>query len=164
MARSRFSHGFTLIELVVVAFLITLMFFFTFPRVHRFLFANDGNEATRRIVGTIRQMKENALRSEINQTLHLDIQRDGMWITNEAMTEEQKEDARAQSFEFPEGFDILKVDLPLLEEADGETAEIGFYPGGYSDKALIHVEIDREERLSIVVEPFLSEVRIAEWK
>ncbi len=164
MARSRSACGFTLIELVVVVSLIALMFFFTFPRIHRFMFSNDADNATRQFVGTIRQLKVNALRSETKHTLHLNIQGGRMWTTNEAMTEEQKEDACAESVEFPEGFEILEVELPLREEAVRDSAEIGFYPGGYSDKAIICLKIGQEERLSLVLEPFLPEVRIVEWQ
>ena len=41
-------------------------------------------------------------------------------------------------------------------------ARIDFHPGGFSDKAIINMRTGSEKRFALVVEPFLSNVRVIE--
>ena len=156
------GSGFTLIELIVVMALISLMFFFTFPRIHRFIFEDGADSATRTIARTVLQLKRNAVVSHARHTLHIDMYEGRIWATSELMDESQRDMAYAQSVALPSDLRIIGVDLPLKKRDDSGRADIVFYPGGYSDKAVVYLEKDYEESLALVIEPFLQNVRVRE--
>jgi Tfp pilus assembly protein FimT len=148
------------VELIVVMALIVLMFFFTFPRIHQFIFTDVSDRAFHSLIQTIENLKQASVRSGEKQTLYLDVYGEKMWSTSDGMDGEQRESSQNQSYRFPESLKLMHVDLPLKREKKENIAKIDFYPQGYSDKAVIYLVKDREKKFSLVVEPFLSNVRI----
>ncbi len=155
-------RGFTLLELIVVMALITLMFFFTFPRIHRFIFDNRADDATRTIAGMVLRLKRNAVVSRVRHTLHIDMYEGRIWATSESMDEFQQDAAYERGVALPSDMRVLGVDLPLKKRDDSGRADIVFYPGGYSDKAVVYLEKDSGESLEMVIEPFLPDVAVRE--
>ena len=85
-----------------------------------------------------------------------------MWVTDELMSEEEMQNAEKQGFEFPDDINLVDVEYPGKDKILFGQADIYFYKKGYSDKALIHIEDSNNERLSFLIEPFLSKVRLYE--
>lgn len=151
--------GFTLIELVVVISLISLMFFFSLPRLEDSLFSGENNKLSRWIMVKIRSLKEKSFREGRGYTLHIGLDSGLMWATHEGMDEEALLKAEEQGRPLPEGYRILDVAYPGRGRVSLGTAPIRFYRGGYSDKALIHIEDEAGEPISFLIEPFLDKVK-----
>ena len=58
------NKGFTLIELVVVIFLIGIVLSLTYPRIQDALLRDRLKTAARRMIGTIKEIKNNAVREQ----------------------------------------------------------------------------------------------------
>lgn len=153
----RQSLGFTLLELIVVISLLSIMLVFTVPRFHSTLFLDETKTSARWIIGKIQSLKEAAIRNQRQHTLHIDLDTERFWVTNESMAAEALESAALNAEPLPDGLKIADIEYPLRGKIDSGQADITFYNDGHSDKVLIHLQ-DGAEYVSYLVEPFLSDV------
>ncbi len=154
---NRQSHGFTLLELIVVITLLGIMLVFTVPRFHDTLFIDEGKKSARWIIGKVRALKEAAIRNQKRYTLHIDLDTQRYWETDESMSAEDRESAALSAVSLPGDLKIADIEYPIRGKINSGRADITFYKTGYTDKLLIHLE-DDTEYISFLIEPFLSEL------
>ena len=155
------SHGFTLLELIVVITLLGIMLVFTVPRFHETLFLDESKKSARWIIGKVRALKEAAIRNQTNYNLHIDLDTQRYWETNESMSAEAIESAPLDAAPLPGDLKIADVEYPNRGKIYSGQTDITFYKTGYTDKLLIHFQNDAEY-VSFLIEPFLSEVTVYE--
>jgi prepilin-type N-terminal cleavage/methylation domain-containing protein len=153
------SAGFTLMELIVVVTLLSILLVFAIPRFESTVFQDDAKRSSRWIIGEIQMLKESAVRDQKRYTLHVNLDNNTAWETNESMSQEDQEQALLDGNQIPGSLRIIDVEFPSRGLVNTGVANIRFFKGGYSDKAMIHAE-DGETRWSFLIEPFLSEVRL----
>jgi prepilin-type N-terminal cleavage/methylation domain-containing protein len=157
--RAAAGAGFTLIELVVVITLLSLMLVFAIPRFENVSLFQTEKKISRWIMLKVEGLKERALRDRQVYILHIGTDSGEMWVTGEGMDEEGLEKARESAKSLPPGYRISDVALPDQGKMAVGRVDIRFYPKGYSDKAMIHIENDDGRYLSFLIEPFLSRVK-----
>jgi len=150
------ERAFTLIEMVVVTTLIAIMLMVAIPRLSGSLLSDGSGETARWIIATVSQLKEKAVTEQKTYLLNVspDIQR--FWITVEGMPETDASSARDEGYRLPQGIRIDHVAFSSDERVSSGSIPIGFYPQGYSDKAVIRLRTSDGERLSFFIEPFLA--------
>jgi prepilin-type N-terminal cleavage/methylation domain-containing protein len=154
--------GFTLIELIVVISLISLMLFFTLPRLQDNPFLDDSKKSSRWLIGKVQALKESAIREQRQYALHFDLDSGRIWDTNASMSPEDLESAALNSSYFlPDDLRILDIEYPQKGKIFSGQTEIIFYKAGYTDKALVHMQ-EGDSYLSFLIEPFLSKVQFFE--
>jgi len=156
----RLNQGFTLIELIVVITLISLMLFFAIPRFQVDVLSDNTNKVSRWIMLKVHSLKEKAVREQKLYVLHISLDSSRLWITSEIMSQEEIQAAEANGYELSDDINLLDVEYPDEEKISVGRADIYFYKKGYSDKAIIHISNDDNERRSFLIEPFLSHVRL----
>lgn len=156
----KLNQGFTLIELIVVITLISLMLFFAIPRFQVDVLSDNTNKASRWIMLKVHSLKEKAVREQKLYVLHISLDSNRLWITSEIMSQEELQAAEANGYELSDDINLLDVEYPDEEKISVGRADIYFYKKGYSDKAIIHISNDDNERRSFLIEPFLSHVRL----
>lgn len=156
------AEGFTLVELVVVILLIGLMFSFALPKMDGLLFSDGSETVERWIILNTRELKSRAVRDQIDYILHADINSNLFYITSEEMDEEAENAAVRNGFTLPGDVRVAEIVYPFeLSDEEEETEDgIRFYKKGYSDSAIIHIETTDGDKISYVIEPFLSEVTV----
>ena len=156
----KLNQGFTLIELIVVITLISLMLFFAIPRFQVDVLSDNTNKASRWIMLKVHSLKEKAVREQKLYVLHISLDSNRLWVTSEIMSQEEFQAAEANGYELSDNINLLDVEYPDEEKISVGRADIYFYKKGYSDKAIIHISNDDNERRSFLIEPFLSHVRL----
>lgn len=153
------NHGFTLIELVVVISLVSILLFFSIPRLDISLFKDRNRELSAWIILTVRSLKEVSFREQQTYAMALDFDNNRMWVASaDAVDEAPAENKQS----LPKGFRLLGLAYPEQDKIITGVAKIHFYPMGYSDAALIHVEDNNNNRITYQIEPFLAHVKIHE--
>lgn len=152
------NRGFTLIEMIVVTALISIMLVVAIPRLEGGLFSDGSDETARWIIANVRNLKEKAVVEEKAYLLNVspDVQR--MWITAAGMADADADAAREAGYTLPRGVIIDHVAFSQTERLSSGTIPIGFYPRGYSDRAVIRVRTNDGDRLAFFIEPFLARV------
>lgn len=162
MFYKRQNRGFTLIELIIVVFLISIMLFLYIPKFQEAVMFDSTKRVSRWIIGKVKALKEGSITNHKSYFLHIDLDNNRMWVTDELMSEEEMQNAEQQGFELPDDINLLDVEYPGKDKILFGRADIYFYKKGYSDKALIHIEDSSNKQLSFLIEPFLSKVELYE--
>ncbi len=153
------SKGFTLIELVVVISLISLALVFTMPRFQGSMVFDQTNRVSRWIMLKVSGLKEQAMREKKTFALHIGLDTGQMWVTHEGMDAETLAAAMEKTQPMPSGLRITDVEFSETGRVALGEAVIRFYPQGYSDKAMIHMEDEDGEEISFLIESFLPRVK-----
>ncbi len=152
--------GFTLIELLLVISLISLMLFFAIPRFQGGIFANDSRRSTILLKQSIESLKQQAVEEQKTYALRLNLDTHHFWITNEGMDEEAALEAQSQGIALSDALYLKEVEFSPNEKFLFGEVNLFFYPKGYSDRARIHLQQADGTQTTLLVEPFLAEVRI----
>ena len=104
--------GFTLIELIVVISLISIMLAFAVPRFHRAVFSDDITVVTRWIMAMVPALKKQAVRDKLVYVLRAGIDANKLWVTHQAMSEEELAAAEEDGFKLPEQVRLMDVEYP----------------------------------------------------
>ncbi len=154
--------GFTLIELMVVMLMITILLAVAIPRFEGSLLQDSAKLVTRRIIHTVRALRNRAVQQQKLQSLVIDLDDQRFWATSASMDEQAAASAAEKAFKLPESIRFMEVQFPHRDPINSGKAKILFYPAGYSDHAVIHVQNDDQERRSYMVEPLLPKVKLME--
>jgi len=152
------SHGFTLIELIVVTALIAIMLAVAIPRLERGLFPDNGDRTARWIIAQVRQLKEKAIADQKTYLLNVSPDTRQMWISTADMSDADADAAREKAYRLPPGMTIDEVAFSQTEHYSSGVISIRFYAAGYSDKAVIQMRTNDGDRLTFFIEPFLPQV------
>lgn len=153
------SNGFTLMELIAVTCLISLFLMFSMPRLQSLMPMDPMNASVRRLISTMTELKNVALRDSRDYTLHLDLDHRLMWISHEFMTDAEKEAAKKNGHHLPAGVRFEDVEIAGFAGKPSRTADIIFNRRGYSSKAMIHLRGADAGTVSMLIETFLPEIR-----
>jgi prepilin-type N-terminal cleavage/methylation domain-containing protein len=153
---SRF--GFTLVEMILVIFLLGVTLSLAIPRIHQGIFTDSTDDALRWLIATVDGLKEKAIKDRLDYSLHIDIDTGGYWISNEAMTDENRQEAMENAYLSPDDVRVVDVEFPKSGKTAHGIVDIRFYKKGYSDKVLVHIEDDESSQRTLLIEPFLKQI------
>jgi prepilin-type N-terminal cleavage/methylation domain-containing protein len=164
--------GFSLVELMVVLFILSTMLFVTIPHFRGSGISRSGNE-NQVLVALIQSLKRSAVKEGRDFFLHLDVVDGRAWASVEP-GDQGTGDARASTADnrrADEDNGVLKsplLTLPLkgveiMNQSDLETTDavIHFYSQGYSDMALIQMG-EGDQAVTLRISPFLWDVEIVQ--
>ena len=155
------ERGYTLIELSVVVLLIGLMLSLAVPRIRDSLLNDDLNATTRQIVGAAREMRNEAVREQVDYLLHLDLTQHGFWTYSADTTAEKRAELRKGAVRFPDGIRIADVRQPAeARKTEGEVV-IRFFSKGYVAPTVVHL-VKEDRAVTLVFNPFLQAVSVYE--
>jgi prepilin-type N-terminal cleavage/methylation domain-containing protein len=162
---NRPGPGFTLLELMVVMLLISIVLAIAIPKFGGGAFQDPMKKLSRWMINTVRTLRSAAIQQQKTQSLVIDLSNRRMWLVNDAMDEEAMQAAASnKALSLPDAIRYMDVQFPQQERISSGTAEVRFFPAGYSDQVLIHLETDDAEKLTYLVEPLLPKVKIFdEW-
>ena len=80
------SRGFTLLELMVVMVLLTMITAFAMPGLRSALFSDQLKATARQLIGLVVETGQEAVRSQAEQLLHFDLERNQVWTSSAKKT------------------------------------------------------------------------------
>jgi len=147
-----------LIELTVILILIGIILVMTVPRVQTAIITDDLKATTRKMVGMIRGLRDEAVREQNVYFLHFDLESNRIWIDSNGMTEEERARAAEKASPLPEGVHVMDIWLSSKgKQMSGQTS-IRFSRKGYVQPSVIHLGADDGREFTLVLSPFLGRV------
>lgn len=147
---------------MVVMLLITIMFAVSAPRLSTSLMQDPRKKTTRWLMNTVSLLRSTAIEKQQSQILVVDLDEDRFYVADEAMNEEARSEASKRGFALPGSLHFIEVQYPGKDRVGTGTAEIIFYPGGYSEQAAINMENSDTERFCYKVAPLLPRIKVVE--
>jgi general secretion pathway protein H len=155
------NRGYTLIELSVVVLLIGMMLLIAIPRVRDTLLNDDLLAAARQVIGASRELRNEAVREQVDYILHLDLNQPGFWTYSADTTAEKRAEIRKGAIRFPDGIRIAGVrHFEQVGKTEGE-AFVRFFRKGYTEPTVIHL-MKEDRTITLVFNPFLHSVGVYE--
>jgi prepilin-type N-terminal cleavage/methylation domain-containing protein len=133
--------AFTLLELVVVLFIVALFATLVIPRIGAFLSHGDTNKAIRQIRGAVRYLTGMSASTRTTYRLHYDLDEGRCWVSRQGEAGEftEEHEVLTRPLHLPKGVRFQDVTTPRGVYKEGE-AYTDFFPTGWVEDTLIHVE------------------------
>ena len=148
----RARAGFTLIELVLVIFLISILVALSTPLFKRTFTNLELKNASFNIAKIISYAREMAIVERANYRVNFDFEEGKIWITKLDPPDYKRIGGRyGRPFPFPDGVTV-----------EAESEEITFYPDGRSDRAEISITDKNGKGYLLRIRGFDSQVKIEE--
>ncbi len=158
------ENGFTLIELIVVTFLIGIMLSISIPSLHNTIFTDPLKSTTRKIMGLVMGVRELAARSQQPYLLHISQVENRIWYEKEAETEEDKaiDAVQKRTLALPESVKISGIWMGGDDDSSQGERVIWVSKQGYLQDTIIRVEDDDGNHLNVQFYPFLDAALVSD--
>jgi len=153
-------RAFTLIELIVVLSLVSILMFFAVPRIDPSFFSTDSRKLSSWLQINTKALKNRAVAEQAVYALYVGLDENRLWTGPASDRENIPDPADGDAFAPDSGSRITDVMFPQDTRISSGTARILFYPKGYSDRAIIHVQTGNQTRKSYRIESFLPQIAI----
>jgi prepilin-type N-terminal cleavage/methylation domain-containing protein len=154
------NHGFTLIELTMVIFLVGLMLSIVLPNLKSLALSDNLKNSLRTLTSTVNELRYQAIRENQAYYLNYDFGTKKFWTDSSYLTIEQRVLAKQNAIALPA--DVNVIDISFLDGevlTTGQTS-IGINKEGYADPAVIHMGSNDGRQFTFVLRPFLASVNI----
>lgn len=169
---------------MIVMLLISIILAVAIPRFEGSFLQDPIKQFSRKMISTVRSRRSAAVQTQQQQTLVVDLNAQQLYVTSQAaqvedaQTEDaQAEDAQAENaqaenapvasdrkFKVPDSLTLVAVEFSSSDRITTGTAQIHFYPAGYSDHVFIRLKSSNEDRYTYVIQPLLPKVKLfEEW-
>lgn len=154
--------GFTLLEFIMVLFLLGGMLSLVIPRIS---FGDSLTTVARKWVGALKSFQEMALSTQKTVRLYVDLDRGMYWpMVLEGNQEKAPLDpAWAAPISLPESIRFADVQIGTARK-DAGRVELFFYPNGRIDQATMHLADSANNVMGIVIEPVTSRIRVTDQR
>lgn len=161
--------GFTLLELMIVLFILGLMATMSIPTFVQYFRENEARQTTEQLAQLLRFAHQESIFKRQPVTVGIDFETNTYFIRIDPDPRDWDwELKRKHQTPLPKGFEFEEIVYPdLEEEEDSEVAYITFYPDGTAQKARLSInrmneEGDLEQRYMLRVNNVTGQVRVRE--
>jgi hypothetical protein len=138
-----------------------LMLLVSVPRIRDTLLNDELRAATRKFIGVSRELRNEAVREQVDYILRIDLSQPGFWFYSADTTAEEQAKIRQGAIRFPEKIRIAGVrHAGEGQKTEGEVS-IRFFHKGYAQPTVIHLAEDNRT-FTLVLNPFLHTVGVYE--
>ncbi|NOR25561.1 MAG: prepilin-type N-terminal cleavage/methylation domain-containing protein [Desulforhopalus sp.] len=156
--RVRDEKGFTLIELIVVTFLIGIMLSISIPSLRNTFFTDPLKASTRKIIGLVTGVRELAARSQQPYLLHISQMENRIWYEKEVEGEKKQENDTLQPEELLLS-EAVKITEVSVSDSDGSSQDhivIWVSKQGFISEMIIRIEDNDGNHLNVRFYTFLD--------
>ncbi len=158
-ARDR-QNGFTLLELIVVVAVLGTVLVLTAPKLRLPGMHGDLDAVARQLIDTHRRLKAQAADRQQRHTLHIDLDRQRLWVSSAGMDEDQLAAAAEDGYDLPRDVRIRRVRTAGKETFAVGTRDVAYFPDGHSYLMEIDLSDSDGRSLTLRIEPFLPLARV----
>ncbi len=158
----RNKNGYTLLELALVLVLIGITLSFSMPRFRQALLTDTLKSSARRLIGTVEELREKAIRQQIDWFLYFDLEKNTFWSQQGDISQKELEKVRRTATSL--AGDVRVRDIWMRDQGSPSEGivKIRFNKKGYVNQAIIHLEDESGRQMSLLLEPFLGTIKLSD--
>ncbi len=156
------TKGYTFIEITVVIILMGLMASISVPKIRHAVLTDKLKSASRKIIGVVSNLRNDAIREQKSFCLHFDLEADRYWADSEAMSEEERMTAEKEAVSLPEGISLLDVWVRGKGKKQQGIVVIRFSNKGYVQESAIHLSSEDGRVFTLSLSPFLGKIKASD--
>lgn len=158
------TQGFTLIEMIVVIFLIAIMLSLSIPSLRNTFFTDPLKATTRKIIGLVAGVRDLAVRSQQPYLLHFSRLENRIWYEKDGTGHENKEQETEQVHQLllPESVKITGFWMAGEDRLAEENSVVWISKQGFLDDTVIRIEDEKGNHLNIQFYPFLNPALVSD--
>jgi general secretion pathway protein H len=144
--------------LVLVIVIVGIVLYIAAPKVRDDILNDSLRASVRQFVGLAKELRQDAVREQIDYILHVDVGANRYWIETSDMTPEKRDERHHGAVPF--SADVRLTDIELSDDrtkTEGEVMII-FSRQGFVQPAVFHLT-KGEKVMTICLSPFLHEVK-----
>ena len=129
------------------------------PALRNTLLDNELDSATRKIVGTVRELRNLAVREHAPYLLHFELGEGRIWY--EADDGEKKDDMpENRSIKLPEDVKLDEVIFSSQEKTSLNSATLWISSKGYMDQTTLYLSDSENSKVTIIFSPFSGSAQV----
>jgi len=152
--------GYTLIELIVVIVLIGIMMTLSVPRFRDTVLTDNLKGSSRKLVGLINSLREDAVREQKSYNLNFDLETNRFWVDSSSMSQEKLFNVSEKAEALPPDVHIIDIWYQQEEKKVSGVASIRFSKKGYVQPSAIHLGEKDGRKFTLELTPFLGKVKL----
>lgn len=155
--------GFTLLELIVVVFLIGLLLVVSVPALRDSLLNDPLRSSGRKLIGYIGGVRELVVRQQKSYILYIDLDENRLWHLPEDTEATDLDDPPEKvQLQLPDDVELRDLWVPSSGNISRGIHELWISRQGYVEKTVLRLEDGDGETLSFVLHTFLPEIEVRE--
>ncbi|HET9865678.1 MAG TPA: hypothetical protein VFQ06_00190 [Nitrospira sp.] len=156
------AGGFTLLEIVMVLFLLTGMLSLVIPKLS---IGQNLGSVGRKWVGSLKTLQDLSMTTQKTVRLYVDIDRGMYWPMLLDGNEEKtpQDPIWAYPLSLPEAVRFSDIQVGATRKESGRV-DIFFYPNGRIDQATVHLTDNNNNVMGIFVEPVTALIRVTDHR
>jgi type II secretory pathway pseudopilin PulG len=156
----RSSAGFTILEIIIVLFLLVGLLGIILPRIS---WEENLGSVGRKMVGNVRSLQHLAMSTQKTVHLYVDIDRGAYWsmILDGNQEKVPSDPAWLTPLTLPDTIRFTDILVSQGKKESGRV-DIFFYPTGRIDTATMHLMNERSNILAIAIEPVTGAIRMSD--
>ena len=154
--------GFTLIEMIMVVFLLGIMLSLTLPRLRDVALSDNLKNTVRTMNATVKEIRYQAIKDNHEYLLKFDFGSKAFWSDSPYLDEEKRIAAKENSISLPSDIRVIDISFIDGEKKNSGEVSIRFSKEGYISPSVIHLGSDDGRRFTYVLRPFLGDVDLIE--
>jgi len=160
------ASGFTLLELAIVLFVMAIALSFVIPRL-RDTTSAELRASAGRLASTTRLLYDEAAFRQRPMRLNLDLDEHRYWASELDLESQElafvvDEDPLGRPVDLPAGVAFEDVVLPALGTIDRGIVYAQFFPEGFADPLVVHLQNRNGEQATLAIEPLTGRTRVAD--
>ena len=164
------AKGYTLIELSLVLALIGITLALGLPRFRQALLTDTLKSSARKIIGSVEQLRERAVREQADWNLCFDFENNAFWnekaeeatVSSAAISNEELQQNLKHAVKLAADVRISDIWLRTHGKISEGILKVRFTKKGYVNQTMIHLVDESGRQLSLFLEPFLGTIKLTE--
>ena len=146
-------------ELIIVSALAVLFLSISIPTLRNSIYTNELDSTARKIVGTVQELRNLAVREHKAYLLHFDMNENRIWYeldgTIDAFGDDQEPGTR-----LPEGVEIQEIRTHSQGSVNQGTVTLWISKQGYMDQTVVYLQEGNDKNVSLFFSPFAGSARV----
>lgn len=161
MHNSSIQQGFTLLELLIVCFLISISLGLSVPAIRNSLLTDQLAAGSRKIISLIKSARSKAVMNQQPYLIYLDPAEQKLWYQTVSGGDDSSTTTEHPSITLPSGIRVLDI-----KQASGGSKQNPASDGlwiskqGYMDQTAIQLSDGSNRSVSLLISPFLHTIQV----